>query len=73
MDAVTKIKQNEKRRLSLECVRDFLVSQKGKTKQTDLLNHFRSELNDPPHKSAARQEFKDILQLLTAVKVEDGK
>ena len=60
-------------KLSLEAVREFLLQNDGKAKQTDLINHFRAELTGISTKNRARQEFKDILQLITAVKTENGE
>ena len=60
-------------RLSLDAVREFLIRHNGKVKQDDLVDYFRAELINPSTKVRARQEFKDILQLITAVKTENGE
>lgn len=60
-------------KLSAEAVRDFLLKNDGKVKQSDLINHFRVELTNVATKARARQEFKDILQLITAAKTENGE
>lgn len=59
--------------ISLDTVTEFLLQNNGKVKQTDLINHFRQQLSGPETKARARQEFKDILQLITAVKTENGE
>ena len=37
--------------ISLASVRDFLVKNDGKVKNTDLVHHFRHQLNDSANKS----------------------
>ncbi|XP_057292034.1 uncharacterized protein LOC130614616 [Hydractinia symbiolongicarpus] len=59
--------------ISIDAVREFLVKNKGKVQQADLVNNFRHQLSSPATKVRARQEFKDILQLITAVKTENGE
>ena len=36
--------------ITLESVREFLVKNNGKVKNTDLVHHFRQQLNDPVNK-----------------------
>ena len=55
--------------LTLECVRGFLLKHDGKIKQCDLANHFRSVLTT----TAARDQFKNILQLISAIKTDNGR
>ena len=59
--------------LSIETVRDYLERNNGKVLQSQLVNHFRSELSNPSTKVCARREFKDILNVLTAARVENGE
>jgi len=60
-------------KLSAEAIRDFLLKYDGKVKQADLIDYFRDELTNVSTKVRARQEFKDILQLITAAKTENGE
>ena len=60
-------------KLSVETVRDFLLKNNGKVKQNELVNQFRSELSNISTKVRARQQFKDILQVITASKTENGE
>jgi len=59
--------------ITLDEVKGFLEDNKGKVKQTALVNHFRHQLSGVATKGQARQDFKDILQLITAVKTENGE
>jgi len=59
--------------ISLDAVCEFLQKHGGKVRQVELVNHFRSQLNSSATKVRARQEFKDILQLITANKTENGE
>lgn len=59
--------------ITVEAVKDFLLKNNGKVKQSDLINEFRVHLSAPSTKVRARQEFKEILQLITAAKTENGE
>ena len=66
-------KENEiEAELTLEAVRGFLQRHNGKVKQAELVNHFRSVLTSPTTRTQAREDFKNILQLITAIKTENG-
>lgn len=36
--------------ISIDAVRDFLLKHDGKARQTELVNHFRNQLNSPSTK-----------------------
>uniref|UniRef100_A0A7M5V8M5 SOWAHA-C winged helix-turn-helix domain-containing protein n=1 Tax=Clytia hemisphaerica TaxID=252671 RepID=A0A7M5V8M5_9CNID len=59
--------------ITIEAVCEFLQKRNGKARQAELVNHFRKQLNSPNTKVRARQEFRDILQLVTATKTENGE
>lgn len=65
-------KENEVVELTLEGVRGYLQKHDGKVKQADMVNHFRSVLTSPTTKQQAREDFKNILQVMTAIKTENG-
>lgn len=62
-----------KNRLTIDSVREFLLRYDGKVRQEDLVKYFRNELTNPSSKERMRQEFKHILQKITAVKFENGE
>lgn len=44
-------KENESDEIiSIDAVRDFLLKHDGKSRQTELVNHFRTQLNSPSTK-----------------------
>lgn len=59
--------------ISLASVRDFLVKNDGKVKNTDLVHHFRQQLNDSANKSKVRGEFKEIVHTIATVQTIDGE
>lgn len=54
--------------LTLEAVRKFLTANNGKVKHVDIASHFRTVLITPE----AREDFRNILQLITATITENG-
>ena len=59
--------------ISLEAVRGYLEHNSGKVRQVDIVNHFRSELTGSADRTCARQQFKDVLKVISAVKIENGE
>ncbi|XP_039261217.2 ankyrin repeat domain-containing protein SOWAHC-like [Styela clava] len=59
--------------LSVDAVRDFIVLNDGKVKNTTLVAHFKKFLNDPQKKSDSRQRFKDCVNTVAVVKTENGE
>ncbi|XP_074645266.1 uncharacterized protein LOC141901730 isoform X2 [Tubulanus polymorphus] len=59
--------------LTLESVREFLVSNDGKVKNKDMVKHFKQILSDSHNKAENRQKFKEFINELASVRTEDGE
>ncbi|XP_069112592.1 ankyrin repeat domain-containing protein SOWAHA-like [Argopecten irradians] len=56
---------------TLEAVRDFIVQKGNKVTNHELVTRFKSDLNDPQFKSKNRENFKDFVNTLATIKVDD--
>ncbi|XP_072051752.1 uncharacterized protein [Amphiura filiformis] len=58
---------------SAEGIREFIISRGGRVKNVELVGHYKKYLNDPAKKAENRQHFKDFINAVAVVKVENGK
>jgi len=59
--------------LSVELVLEFIKSHGGKVKNSVLVPHFKKFFNDPATKEQDRLKFKEIINTVATVKVENGE
>ncbi|XP_050433147.1 uncharacterized protein LOC126841015 [Adelges cooleyi] len=60
--------------LSLESVRDFMITNGGKVTNHDLVTHFKYFLTNPQNRVEARHQFKEIVNTVaTVIRGEDGE
>lgn len=57
---------------SLESVRQYMLAHEGKVTNHDLVKHYKAWLTHPTEKDSARQKFKEYVNTLSTIKVEDG-
>ena len=57
---------------SLESVRQYMLAHEGKVTNHDLVKHYKAWLTHPIEKESARQKFKEYVNTLSTIKVEDG-
>ncbi|XP_037077038.1 uncharacterized protein LOC119098217 [Pollicipes pollicipes] len=56
-----------------ESVRDYILSRGGKVTNHELVKHFKLFLTDPVLKDHARAQFKEFVNTLASIKLEDGE
>lgn len=56
--------------LTMDVVREFMLSKGGKIHNHELVSHFRNFLNDPVRKVANREKIKIFVNTLAVVKVD---
>ncbi|XP_037075188.1 neural Wiskott-Aldrich syndrome protein-like, partial [Pollicipes pollicipes] len=56
-----------------ESVRDYILSRGGKVTNHELVKHFKPFLTDPVLKDHARAQFKEFVNTLASIKLEDGE
>ncbi|XP_067651053.1 ankyrin repeat domain-containing protein SOWAHC-like [Haliotis asinina] len=61
------------RDFTLASVKDFMINNGGRVKNHQLVTHFKAFLNDQSHKAQNREKFKDYVNELATIKVEDGE
>ncbi|XP_071091532.1 ankyrin repeat domain-containing protein SOWAHC-like [Haliotis cracherodii] len=61
------------REFTLASVKDFMINNGGRVKNHQLVTHFKTFLNDQSHKAHNREKFKDYVNELATIKVEDGE
>ncbi|XP_046585194.1 ankyrin repeat domain-containing protein SOWAHC-like [Haliotis rubra] len=61
------------REFTLASVKDFMINNGGRVKNHQLVTHFKAFLNDQSHKAHNREKFKDYVNELATIKVEDGE
>ncbi len=57
---------------SLESVRQYMLAHEGRVTNHDLVKHYKAWLTHPTEKESARQKFKEYVNTLSTIKVEDG-
>ncbi|CAH1779680.1 unnamed protein product, partial [Owenia fusiformis] len=57
----------------LDIIKDFMLSSGGKVKNHELVTQFKPYLNHPTDKAENRRLFKDFVNTLATIKVEDGE
>ncbi|XP_041375244.1 ankyrin repeat domain-containing protein SOWAHA-like [Gigantopelta aegis] len=63
----------EHREFELQSVKEFMIAHGGRVKNHQLVNYFRRFLNDPTFKAVNREKFKDFVNELSTIKVEQGE
>lgn len=58
--------------LTVDVVREFMLSKGGEIHNHELVAHFRNFLNDPKRKTANRQKIKEFVNTLAVVKLGPG-
>lgn len=56
--------------LTMDVVREFMLSKGGKIHNHELVSHFRNFLNDPVRKVANREKIKIFVNTLAVVKID---
>ncbi|XP_013407415.1 uncharacterized protein LOC106171560 [Lingula anatina] len=56
----------------LQSVRDFMLQKNGKVKNHQLVAQFKHYLNDPVEKGVNRDKFKDYVNTLATIKLDDN-
>ncbi|XP_043228197.1 ankyrin repeat domain-containing protein SOWAHA-like [Amphibalanus amphitrite] len=56
-----------------DSVRDYILSKGGKVTNHELVKHFKPFLTDPVMKDTARTQFKEYVNMLASIKLEDGE
>ncbi|XP_021372517.1 ankyrin repeat domain-containing protein SOWAHC-like [Mizuhopecten yessoensis] len=56
---------------TLEAVRNFIVQRGNKVTNHELVTRFKSDLNDPQFKGKNRENFKDFVNTLATIKVDE--
>ncbi|XP_053402837.1 uncharacterized protein LOC123548586 [Mercenaria mercenaria] len=54
-------------------VKEFLIANGGRVKNTDLVSYFKRFLNDPARKDEMREKFKNYVNTLATIKMDDNK
>lgn len=57
---------------SLESVRQYMLAHEGKVTNHDLVKHYKAWLTHPTEKESARQKFKEYVNTLSTIQVENG-
>ena len=57
---------------SLESVRQYMLAHEGKVTNHDLVKYYKAWLTHPTEKDSARQRFKEYVNTLSTIKIEDG-
>ena len=57
---------------SLESVRQYMLAHEGKVTNHDLVKHYKAWLTHPAEKESARQRFKEYVNTLSTIKIENG-
>ncbi|RUS89412.1 hypothetical protein EGW08_002849 [Elysia chlorotica] len=56
----------------LDAVLDFMVSKGGRVRNHELVTHFKNFLNHPVHKAQNREKFKDYVNELATIKLDES-
>ncbi|KAL3860419.1 hypothetical protein ACJMK2_010543 [Sinanodonta woodiana] len=59
------------REFTLEAVKEFIVNSGGKVTNHDLVTKFKNYLNDPQDKVLNREKFKDFVNSLATIKIDE--
>ena len=57
---------------SLESVRQYMLAHEGKVTNHDLVKYYKAWLTHPVEKDSARQRFKEYVNTLSTIKIENG-
>ena len=57
---------------TLESVRQYMLAHEGRVTNHDLVKHYKAWLTHPTLKESSRQKFKEYVNTLSTIKVEDG-
>lgn len=57
---------------SLESVRQYMLAHEGKVTNHDLVKYYKAWLTHPIEKDSARQRFKEYVNTLSTIKIENG-
>ncbi|KAL5020899.1 hypothetical protein ScPMuIL_000054 [Solemya velum] len=57
--------------LSKEALKEFILAKGGRVTNHELVTNFKSYLNDPKHKALNRERFKEYVNSLASIKVDE--
>ena len=57
---------------TLESVRQYMLAHEGRVTNHDLVKHYKAWLTHPTLKESSRQKFKEYVNTLSTIKVEEG-
>ncbi|XP_076449670.1 ankyrin repeat domain-containing protein SOWAHC-like [Babylonia areolata] len=58
---------------SIDSVKQYMLEKGGRIRNHELVTHFKGYLNHPVHKAENREKFKDFVNELATIKVEEGE